>query len=68
MIENKLEEARANQKEIVEQVKKIADEIESLREKRWNLAQEALRYDGEIRALQAILQEGKTEEPVKPKK
>lgn len=56
-LEQKLKEAKAKRKEIVDQVNAIADEIESRREQRQALLQEALRYDGEVRTLEALIKE-----------
>jgi len=57
-IETKLQVAKAKRKELVEQVNEIASEIERLREQRQAILQEALRYDGEVRALEALAKEG----------
>ncbi|MBA7499064.1 hypothetical protein ES704_01803 [subsurface metagenome] len=56
-LEQKLEEAKAKRKEIVEQVNVLAEEIERLREQRQALLQEALRFDGECRLLEKMLDE-----------
>ena len=58
-LEQKLEEAKAKRKEIVEQVNALADQMEGLREQRQTLLQEALRYDGEVRTLEALINEEK---------
>lgn len=55
----KLKEAKAKRKEIVERVNALAEEMEHLREQRQALLQEALRYDGEVRALEALIKEEK---------
>jgi len=62
-LEQKLEEAKSKRKEIVEKVNELAEEIEGLRNKRQNLLQEALRYDGEVRALEALATEEKVKQP-----
>lgn len=56
-LKQKLKEAKAKQKEIVDQVNAIADKIDNLREQRQALLQEALRYDGEVRTLTALIKE-----------
>ncbi|MBA7608650.1 hypothetical protein ES703_15829 [subsurface metagenome] len=56
-LKEKLKEAIAKRQKIVDQVNAIADEIESLRQKRQALLQEALRYDGEVRTLEALIKE-----------
>lgn len=58
-LNQKLEEAKAKRKEIVEQVNALAEEMEHLREQRQILLQEALRYDGEVRTLEALVKEEK---------
>ena len=58
-LEQKLEEAKAKRKEIVDKVNALAEEMEGLREQRQALLQEALRYDGEVRALEALVKEEK---------
>ena len=58
-LEQKLKEAKAKRKEIVEQVNALADEIEGLSQQRQALLQEALRYDGEVRTLEALVKEEK---------
>jgi len=58
-LEQKLEEAKAKRKEIVEQVNALAEEIEGLSQQRQTLLQEALRYDGECRVLEALVEEDK---------
>ena len=58
-LQQKLEEAKAKRKEIIDQVNALADQIEGLREQRQALLQEALRYDGEVRALEALVKEEK---------
>jgi len=58
-LNQKLKEAKAKRKEIVDQVNALADKMEELREQRQALLQEALRYDGEVRALEALVKEGK---------
>ncbi|MBA7583067.1 hypothetical protein ES708_25005 [subsurface metagenome] len=60
-LEQKLEEANAKRKEIVDQVNALADQMEGLREQRQALLQEALRYDGEVRTLEALVKEEKEE-------
>ena len=54
-----LEEAKAKRREIVEQVNALAEEMERLNKQRQMLLQEALRYDGEVRALEALVKEEK---------
>jgi len=54
-----LEEAKAKRREIVEQVNALAKEMERLNQQRQMLLQEALRYDGEVRALEALVKEEK---------
>lgn len=56
-LEQKLEEAKAKRREIVDQVNGIADETEKLKQRRQALLQEALRFDGEVRALEALVKE-----------
>ena len=56
-LKEKLEEAIAKRQKIIDQVNEIADEIEGLRQKRQALLQEALRMDGEVRTLEALIKE-----------
>lgn len=56
-LEEKLKAAKAKRQEIVDQVNAIADEIDGLKEKRLGLLEEALRYDGEVRTLVALIKE-----------
>ena len=56
-LKQKLEVAKAKRRGIVDQVNATADEIESLRQKRQALLQEALRFDGEVRSLEALIKE-----------
>lgn len=56
-LEQKLEEAKTKRKEIVEQVNALAEEMERIKEQRQILLQEALRYDGEVRTLEALVKE-----------
>ncbi len=58
-LEQKLKEAEVKRKEIVERVNALAEEIEQIREQRQSLLQEALRLDGEVRALEALIKEDK---------
>ena len=58
-LEQKLQEAKAKRKEIVGKVNELAEEIEGLSQQRQTLLQEALRYDGEVRALEALVKEEK---------
>jgi len=58
-LKQKLKEAQAKRKEIVEQVNAIAEEMERLRAQRQALLQEALRFDGEVRALETLVKEEK---------
>ena len=58
-LEQKLEEAKAKRKEIVEQVNAIAEQMERLREQKQSLLQEALKMDGECRVLESLLKEDK---------
>ena len=58
-LEQKLEEAKAKRKEIVNQVNAIAEEIERLSQQRQSLLQEALKLDGECRVLERLLKEEK---------
>ncbi len=58
-LKQKLEEAKAKRKEIVERVNALAEEMERLREQRQVSLQEALRYDGEVRTLEALVKEEK---------
>lgn len=60
-LEQKLKEAQAKRKEIVEEINAIAKQMERLREQRQALLQEALRYDGEVRTLAALIKEEKAE-------
>lgn len=60
-LEQKLEQAKVKRQEIVDQVNAIAEQMERLREQRQALLQEALRYDGEVRALEALIKEEKAE-------
>ena len=53
-LEQKLEEAKAKRKEIVDRVNALADQSQALLE-------EALRFDGEVRALEALVKEEKKE-------
>jgi len=55
----KLEAAKAKRKELIEQVNTLAEEMERIREQRQVLLQEALRYDGEVRSLEALIKEEK---------
>ena len=57
----KLKEAKEKRKEIVGQVNAIAEEIEHLNQQRQALLQEALRFDGECRILEALVKEEKKE-------
>lgn len=56
-LKEKLKAAQAKQKEIVDQVNAIAEKIENLREQRQALLQDALRYDGDVRTLKALIKE-----------
>ena len=58
-LNQKLKEAKAKRKEIVEQVNELADQVSNLQEQRQTLLQEALRYDGEVRTLEALIKEEK---------
>ncbi|MBA7617112.1 hypothetical protein ES703_24423 [subsurface metagenome] len=58
-LKQKLEEAKAKRKEIVDQVNAVADEIDNLRQQRQALLQEALRFDGEVRTLETLVKEEK---------
>ena len=60
-LKQKLEQAKAKRKEIIEQVNALAEEMERLREQRQALLQEALRYDGEVRTLEALVKEEKAQ-------
>lgn len=56
-LKEKLKVAEAKRQGIVDQVNAAADEIESLKQKRQGLLQEALRYDGDVRTLVALIKE-----------
>jgi hypothetical protein len=56
-LKDKLKEAIAKRQKIMGQVNATADEIESLRQKRQVLLQEALRFDGEVRTLESLIKE-----------
>ena len=56
-LDHKLKEAIAKRQEIIDQVNEVADEIEGLKQKRQTLLQEALRFDGEVRTLEALIKE-----------
>lgn len=56
-LKERLKEAIAKRQKIVDQVNATADEIESLRQKRQALLQEALRFDGEVRTLETLIKE-----------
>lgn len=58
-LELKLKEALAKRQKIIDQVNEIADEIESRKQTRQGLLQEALRCDGEVRILEALIKEEK---------
>jgi len=53
-IDAKLKEAQSKQKEVVDRVNLIAQDINDLNQQRQLLLQEALRYEGEIRALTSL--------------
>lgn len=57
-VEQKLEEAEGKRQKVLNQVNAMADEIEDLRQRRQAMLQEALRLDGEVRALTALKEEG----------
>jgi len=56
-LKEKLNEAIAKRQKIVDQINAIADEIESRRQQKQVLLQEALRCDGEVRTLEALIKE-----------
>lgn len=58
-LSQKLKEAKAKRKEIVERVNTLVEEIERIRERRQTLLQDALRFDGEVRILEALIKEEK---------
>lgn len=60
-LKQKLEEAKAKRKEIIEQVNALAEEMDRLREQRQALLQEALRFDGEVRTLETLVKEAEAE-------
>jgi len=49
-----LKEAEDNRQANLDQVNALAEEIEVLKQKRQSLLQEALRFDGEVRALTSL--------------
>lgn len=53
----KLKAAKEKRQATVDQVNAIADGMDDLRKKRQILLQEALRYDGEVRTLEALIKE-----------
>ena len=57
----KLQEAKAKRREIVERVNAIAEDMERLSQQRQALLQEALRIDGECRLLERMQDEEKEE-------
>lgn len=60
-LNQKLKEAKEKRKEIIEQVNELADQVSNLQEQRQTLLQEALRFDGECRILEALVKEEKKE-------
>jgi hypothetical protein len=54
-IQKALEEAKGNRKRIVEEINSLAEQAEALNQKRQLLLQEALRLDGEVRALEKLV-------------
>jgi len=56
-LKEKLKEAEGKRQGIVDQVNAIADEIQSLQQRRQALLQEALRFDGEVRTLTTLIKE-----------
>lgn len=58
-IDAKLKEAQAKQKELVDRTNLIAQDMANLTQQRQLLLQEALRYEGEIRALTNLKEEEK---------
>lgn len=58
-LEQKLEEAKAKRRKVMDQVNAVADEINNLRQQRQALLHEALRFDGECRTLEALVKEEK---------
>lgn len=56
-LKEKLKEAKAKRHEIVNQVNEIGDGIEKMKKQRQALLSEALRFDGEVRALEALIKE-----------
>lgn len=53
----KLKAAKEKRQATVDEVNAIADGMDDLRKKRQILLQEALRYDGEVRTLEALIKE-----------
>jgi len=60
-LNKKLEETKDRRRKLVDELNELATEIEQIQSRRQLLLQEALRCDGEARALESLIKEEGTE-------